>query len=214
MKFLPAKKIVVILAGILMLLICWSLWAAEEFPAYDEVRSTEYHDYVFTDRGDYVGEVSFRPGDGLYSDPVAVPVSVFFTVNLSRYHIDSTDLALIREEPGEIYFRGYQKDFSSARFWNGNDGRTGYVSLQTPGWRGNSGQGFGFLVPLTTNHTTISVDLDARFSERAFPWRHYRIHHLLRVPLRPMDDIRVEDASPVGRMTPVTSIVSVTSVPL
>lgn len=179
---LSFSKVLAVVAGVLLIIVCINLWTLQEVQPYDTIEphssgNPAATDVSFTEQGNYVAGLSVR-SFGSPSDS-SVPVKVFFNVNQSRYHLDGVELRVIRQHAGEtIYAKGYQKEFP-ARSWVGSDGYTSVIHLDTPGFWGESSQAFDFKVPRNTEPDSIALDLDARLSEKGPFWRHGRIHYHL-----------------------------------
>jgi hypothetical protein len=186
----------IIAAGIILVLVITLgfFWVTQDSQPYDEFRYFEPGGVSFTDHGSRVAELVVHPLPR--SDLAhAVPFWAIFCVDTSRYRVDSAEIRITREVMGDIYFRGYQKEFPSAQFWRGNDGRSGTIRLETPGWWGESCQGFDFLIPLDNVTETVSVDLDARISETGPFWRHSRIQYRMPVSVN-LTSAGIHDTNP------------------
>lgn len=181
MRILQSKRQIFILTGILLILICGGLWISQDTRLYDNARvhtsdDQLYTDVAFTDQGDDAASLSIRPSYTLNSS-TSVPVTVYFWFNQSRYRMDSLELMITRQYSGDVFFKGYQKEYP-VHFWR-ESGQTHVVSRETYGFWGESSQAFEFILPRSEENDTISIDIDARLSETGPFWKHGHIQYHL-----------------------------------
>jgi len=181
---LPSRSVLVVIA-IMFITFIGVLWFVQDIQTDSEIRPAYINEkYIsFTEQGNAVAQVYVRP----WPQPDfshAVPVQVMLELNHSRFRVDSYDIRLTRKESGDdIYCREHSIELP-ARFYRERNKNTYVMSVQTPGWWGESNQAEEFFVPLVNKSTEdLMVDVDARLSEKGLPFRHYRIRSSLPVSI-------------------------------